>query len=89
MHWSSCPRISGLIKPRRRVCTRSSPQAYALYEGALQWRAESPAVVLALLGEPLFQRSPEHYMSHLQTPFDHTTAYAALAHSGKVALVAL
>ena len=64
------------------------PYAYALYEGASQWRAESPAVVLALLGEPLFQRSPEHYMSHLQTPFDHTTAYAALAHSGKVALVA-
>ena len=64
------------------------PYAYALYEGASQWRTESPAVALALLGEPLFQRSPEHYMSHLQTPFDHTTAYAALAHSGKVALVA-
>ena len=64
------------------------PYAYALYEGASQWRAESPATVLAALGEPLFQRSPEHYMSHQQTPFDHTTAYAAVARSGKVALVA-
>jgi hypothetical protein len=64
------------------------PYAYALYEGASQWRAEAPAQVLAVLGEPLFQRSPEHYMSHQQTPFDHTTAYAAVARSGKVALVA-
>ena len=46
---------------------------YALYEGASQWRAQSPAVTLALLGEPLFQRSPEHYTSHAQTPFDHLT----------------
>jgi len=62
--------------------------AYALYEGASQWRAESPAATLAVLGEPLFQRSPEHYMSHLQTPFDHTTSYAAVARSGRVGLVA-
>lgn len=61
---------------------------YALYEGASQWRAHSPAVTLALLGEPLFQRSPEHYTSHAQTPFDHTTQYAALAQSGRVALIA-
>ena len=63
------------------------PYAYALYEGASQWRAESPASILAALGEPLFQRSPEHYNSHLQTPFDHTTSYAALARSGRVGLI--
>jgi hypothetical protein len=62
--------------------------AYALYEGASQWRTESPAVTLASLGEPLFQRSPEHFTSHLQTPFDHTTSYAVLALSGRVGLVA-
>jgi hypothetical protein len=62
--------------------------AYALYEGASQWRAESPATTLAMLGEPLFQRSPEQYTSHLQTPFDHTTTYAAVARSAWVALVA-
>jgi hypothetical protein len=62
--------------------------AYALYEGASQWRAESPAATIAVLGEPLFQRSPDHYQSHLQTPFDHTTPYAALARSGQVGLIA-
>lgn len=62
--------------------------AYALYEGASQWRAESPATALAALGEPLFQRSPEHYNSHAQTPFDHTTPYAAVARSGRVAVLA-
>lgn len=62
--------------------------AYALYEGASQWRVETPAAALALLGEPLFQRSPERYNSHAQTPFDHPTAYAAVATSGRVALLA-
>lgn len=60
---------------------------YALYEGATQWKAQSPATTLALLGEPLFQRSPEHYTSHQQTPFDHVTTYAALAKSGRVVVV--
>src|SRR5262249_61641068 len=60
----------------------------ALWGGAWQWGPNPRARVLAVLGEPLFQRSPEHYMSHQQTPFDHTTAYAAVARSGKVALVA-
>jgi hypothetical protein len=64
------------------------PYPYALYEGASQWRAKPPAEVVAVLGEPLFQRSPEHYTSHQQTPFDHPTAYAAVARSGKVALIA-
>jgi hypothetical protein len=64
------------------------PYPYALYEGASQWRAESPSRVLAVLGEPLFQRAPERYMSHQQTPFDHATKFAAVARSGKVALVA-
>jgi hypothetical protein len=60
---------------------------YALYEGASQWKVQSPAKALALLGEPLFQRSPEHYTSHMQTPFDHLTTYAAMARSGHVVLV--
>jgi len=64
------------------------PYEYALYEGASQWRAESPAMTLAQLGEPAFQRSPEHYTSHAQTPFERATPYAALARSGRVALFA-
>ncbi|MBI4873233.1 MAG: beta-galactosidase trimerization domain-containing protein [Acidobacteria bacterium] len=59
---------------------------YALYQGASQWRAAPPAAVVAQLGEPLFQRGPQHYTSHRQTPFDHETQYAAIARSGRVAL---
>jgi hypothetical protein len=63
------------------------PYAYALYEGASQWRISSPGSTIATLGEPLYQRTPEHYMSHQQAPFDHATSYAALARSGRVGLV--
>lgn len=51
---------------------------YALYDGAAQWLPADRGVALAWLGEPLFQRSPAHYTSHAQTPFDHVTDYAAL-----------
>jgi hypothetical protein len=61
---------------------------YALYEGASQWNVDQPAAALALLGEPLFQRAPEHYTSHAQTPFDRITRYAAVALSGRVGLFA-
>jgi hypothetical protein len=61
---------------------------YALYEGASQWHARDPAVTLARLGEPLFQRSAEQYTSHAQSPFHRLTGYAAMAKSGRVGLVA-
>jgi hypothetical protein len=64
------------------------PYEYALYEGASQWRAGPPAEVLARLGEPLFQRSPEHYTSHAQTPFARKTDFAAIARSGRLVLFA-
>ncbi len=82
------PFTPAYLVPKVNITGGIPPYAYALYEGASQWRAESPAQVLAVLGEPLFQRSPEHYMSHQQTPFDHLTPYAAVARSGKVALLA-
>lgn len=59
---------------------------YALYEGATRWKAKGAAETVAGLGVPLFQRTAEHYTGHRQTPFDHETEYAALAHSGRVAL---
>jgi hypothetical protein len=61
---------------------------YALYDGALQWEPSDPAVSLARLGEPLFQRGPDHYTSHAQTPFDHLTDYAAVALRGRLAATA-
>ena len=61
---------------------------YALYEGASQWKVAAPAVSCAALGEPLFQRSGEHFTSHKQTPFDHLTEFSAVARSGRVGLLA-
>jgi hypothetical protein len=59
---------------------------YVLYEGATRWKTQGAAKTVAKLGVPLFQRLPEHYTGHRQTPFDHATEYAALACSGKVGL---
>jgi hypothetical protein len=61
---------------------------YALYDGALQIRSSDPGIVHARLGEPLFQRSPEHYTSHSQTPFDHDSEYAAVLVKGSLAVTA-
>lgn len=72
--------------PKASFTGEIPPYAYALYEGAARWRAKSPAQVLAALGEPLFQRSGEHYTSHAQTPFDHETEFAAIAISGRAAV---
>jgi hypothetical protein len=89
LHYSGMsPFTPAYMVPKANFTGDIPPYPYALYEGASQWRGESPAKVLAVLGEPLFQRSPERYMSHQQTPFDHATEYAAVARSGKVALVA-
>jgi hypothetical protein len=82
------PFTPAYLVPREDFTDGIPSYAYALYEGASQWRVETPAVILAALGEPLFQRSPEHYFSHQQTPFDHATSYAALARSGRVGLAA-
>lgn len=71
-----------------QFCRDIPGYAYALYQGASQWKANAPAQPMAMLGEPLFQRSAEHYTSHRQSPFDHVTTYSALAVNGKVGLVA-
>jgi hypothetical protein len=89
LHYAgTSPFTPAYMVPRVEFTGGIPSYAYALYEGASQWRTESPAVTLADLGEPLFQRSPEHYNSHAQTPFDHATSYAALARSGRVGLIA-
>lgn len=63
---------------------------YALYEGAARWApaAGREGTMLARLGEPLFQRSPEHYTSHAQSPLDHLTQYAAVARAGRLGAMA-
>lgn len=74
------------LVPTSRLTGDIPQYEYALYDGASQWKAQGSAVVLAQLGEPLFQRSAQHYTSHMHAPFDHLTDYAVLARSGKVGL---
>jgi hypothetical protein len=40
------------------------------------------ATVLARVGEPMFERTPEHFTSHSYSPYSHTTEYAAAWHRG-------
>jgi hypothetical protein len=63
---------------------------FALYDGSAQWQStgEQEHETLAQLVEPLFQRGPEHYTSHGQTPADHITDYVAVAHGGRLAATA-
>jgi hypothetical protein len=41
---------------------------FALYDGADRWTTDGSVKARATLGEPLFQRSAEHYTSHHQSP---------------------
>jgi hypothetical protein len=61
---------------------------YALYDGTAQWLPSDRDAVQALVGEPLFQRGPQHYTSHGQTPFDHLSAYAAVLMRANIAAAA-
>jgi hypothetical protein len=61
---------------------------YALYDGAARWLPRDGSVVVARLGEPLFQRGPQHYTSHAQSPFDHVSDYAAVVLRGRLAATA-
>ncbi|MFI5420760.1 MAG: hypothetical protein ACHQ1H_07300, partial [Nitrososphaerales archaeon] len=82
------PFVPAYLVPQEGLTDDIPSYEYALYEGASQWSVERPARALALLGEPLFQRNPDHYTSHAQSPYDHTTKYAAIAQSGRLALFA-
>jgi len=56
---------------------------YALYGGTGQYLVEDEqATVLARVGGPLFERSPQHFTSHSYSPYAHPSKYAAAWHHG-------
>ena len=63
---------------------------FALYDGTAQWRPidGGETVTLARVAEPLFQRAPEHYTSHNQTPVDHVSDFAAVVRRERLAATA-
>jgi hypothetical protein len=71
------------------LSARLSNFEYALYTGSCNWRVrDDGAEVWARLGVPAFQRSPEHYTSHAQSPFSRTTDLAAVVRASRVGATA-
>jgi len=63
----------------------SVPQdAYYLYQQGLSIEAAAGTQILAAYGHPYFDRSPEHWCSHAQTPFSHATDEPVITRSSKV-----
>ena len=58
-----------------------------LYGRGLRVKADKSAKVLARVVDPYFERTWEHYCSHVQTPPDKLTPYAAAIVKGRVAYV--
>ena len=70
------------LLPDERLQRRIPWFPYALYGGADQIEVEG-ATVLARLGEPMFERTPEHFTSHSYTPFGRSTKHALAWHRGR------
>jgi hypothetical protein len=81
------PYVPAYLVPEAGAPTGLPDFEFALYDGTAQWTLDGDAEVLARVGEPLFQRSAEHYTSHGTTPFDHTTDYVAAARQGRVGVL--
>ncbi|HTX00251.1 MAG TPA: alpha-amylase family protein [Acidimicrobiales bacterium] len=72
------------LVPTGALAGRLASFEYALYGGAEEWHCEGEAEIWARLGVPAFQRSPEHYTSHAQSPYDRTTDCAAVVRAGRI-----
>jgi hypothetical protein len=61
---------------------------YFLYQRGLSIQAGQGSRVLATYGHPYFDRSPEHYSSHVQTPVDRRTDEPFVVARGRTAYIA-
>ena len=62
--------------------------AYFLYQRGVSIEALPGTQVLATYGHPYFDRSPEHYSSHIQTPVDRRTTEPFVVTRGRTAYIA-
>jgi hypothetical protein len=62
--------------------------AYFLYQRGVSVEALPGTEVLATYAHPYFDRSPEHYSSHVQTPVDKRTAEPLVVRRGRTAYIA-
>ncbi len=79
------PFVPAYLLPGGALLATLANFEYALYTGTFEWRVQGgDAEVWARVGVPAFQRGPEHYTSHVQSPFSRATDMAAVVRSGKV-----
>ena len=62
--------------------------AYFLYQPGLAVAADAGTATLARYGHPYFDRSPEHWCSHQQTPFDRATDEPVITRAGNIVYIA-
>jgi hypothetical protein len=62
--------------------------AYFLYQRGVSVEALPGTEVLATYAHPYFDRSPEHYSSHVQTPVDKRTTEPLVVRRGRTAYIA-
>lgn len=73
--------------PTPRLESRVTPFEYAIYGGTQRWLPGPTVDVLALVGEPAFERSPTHFTSHAQSPVAMTTGFAAAVVADRVGAI--
>jgi hypothetical protein len=81
------PYVPAFLLPDSQLQRALPPYEYALYDGTWEWSVPDAegVEIWARVGVPFFQRSPDHYTSHRQTPFSHATDFAAVVRTGRVA----
>lgn len=62
--------------------------AYFLYQPGTSITADAGTEVLATYGHPYFDRGPEHYSSHRQTPMERRTDEPLITRNGNVVYIA-
>lgn len=70
--------------PRQQGLPNVPMDQYYLYQQGLSIAAGPAAQVLAVYGHPYFDRSPEHWCSHAQTPFSHATDEPVMTRNGRI-----
>lgn len=71
------------LLPTAAAASRLDDFPYAIYGGSELVRVDE-ATVFATLGEPMFERSPEHFTSHGYTPLGDNTEFAVAWHQDRL-----
>ncbi len=71
----------------KRIDRDVPPMEHVIYEPTVRVAPAAGAISLATIIEPYFQRSPEQFCSHAQTPPAHPTKFSAATMLGRTAYI--